>query len=69
MKQFTKIVMVLVLTIAHIQTIVAQNFDDDVIDSPPASIDQCTHPLMVLIIAFVYMILKVKKPIKESNKS
>ena len=68
MKQFTKIVMVLVLTIAHIQTIVAQNFDDDVIDSPPASIDQWWITLIVVIAAFVYILIKAKSQLKELNK-
>ena len=68
MKQITKIVMVVVLTIAHIQTIVAQTFEDDVPDAPPASIDQWWITLIVVIAAFVYILIKAKSQLKELNK-
>ena len=69
MKQFTKIVLGVVITIANIQTLRAQTFGDNVQDVPPATIDQLTLPLIVIIIAFVFMILKAKPAMKESNKA
>jgi hypothetical protein len=64
MKQLTKIVLVVVFTISHIQTLNAQNFDDNVQDVPVSSIDQWILPLIAIIIAFVYMILKAKTTMK-----
>lgn len=64
MKQLTKIVLVVVFTISHIQTLNAQNFDDNVQDVPVSSIDEWIFPLIAIIIAFVYMILKAKTTMK-----
>jgi hypothetical protein len=68
MKQSTKIKWVVVLTIAQFQSLSAQTFEDDVPDSPPASIDQWWITLIVVIAAFVYILIKAKSQLKESNK-
>lgn len=68
MKQSTKIKWVVVLTIAQFQSLSAQTFEDDVPDAPPASINQWWITLIVVIVAFVYILLKAKSQLKESNK-
>lgn len=68
MKQLTKIILVVVFTIAHIQTLNAQTFDDNVQDVSLSSMDQWWISLIV-VAAFVYIINKTKAQIKETNKS
>lgn len=68
MKQLTKIILVVVFTIAHIQTLNAQTFDDNVQDASLSSMDQWWISLIV-VAAFVYIINKTKAQIKETNKS
>jgi hypothetical protein len=65
-KQSTNIKLVVVLTIAQFQTLIAQTFDDNVQDASLSTKDQWWISLIV-VAAFVYIINKTKAQIKGNK--
>jgi len=62
MRYITKIAFVILVTLAQIQTVVAQStptFDDDVQDVP---VDTWILPMTILGVALMYFFIKKKRP-------
>ena len=62
MRYITKIAFVILVTLAQIQTVVAQStptFDDDVQDVP---VDTWIIPMTILGVALMYFFIKKKRP-------